>query len=106
VLPPNAFTPAQARQLEKAKVRLRGIPDLQKRAEQLMTGIRANWMASIRSLGKSYSKLRYNITIAYRARDVTCRIGSSVATAAIAVTDPAASRGVQPMLRVAATYYH
>ncbi|WP_186150778.1 hypothetical protein [Burkholderia gladioli] len=80
---PDAFTDCQARRLRDAKVRLRGIPNLEKRAEQLMTNIKANKVDGLDPVARQeLQQLRDDIAIAYRARGVIGRIGGGTAVAA------------------------
>lgn len=80
---PDAFSEGQARRLREAKVRLRGIPDLEKRAEQLMANIKAGKVDGLDPIARQeLQQLRDDITAAYRARGVIGRIGGSAAIAA------------------------
>lgn len=79
----DAFTEAQARRLQEAKVRLRGIPDLEQRAEQLMADIKAGKLDGLDPITREELKqLRDDIAAAYRARNVVGRIAGGAAIAA------------------------
>lgn len=79
----DAFTPGQARRLQEAKVRLRGIPHLERRADQLMVDIKAGKLDGLDPVArKELQQLRDDITAAYRARGVIGRIGGGAAIAA------------------------
>lgn len=79
----DAFTPGQARRLQEAKVRLRGIPNLEKRADQLMANIKAGKLDGLDPIARQeLQQLRDDITAAYRARGVIGRIGGGAAIAA------------------------
>lgn len=79
----DAFTPGQAQRLQEAKVRLRGIPDLEKRADQLMADINAGNLDGLDPIARQeLTQLRNDITAAYRARGVIGRIGGGAAVAA------------------------
>lgn len=80
---PDAFTPGQARRLQEANVRLRGIPDLEDRANQLMTNIEAGMTDGLDPVARQkLQQLRNDITFAYRANGVIGRIGGGAAIAA------------------------
>lgn len=80
---PDAFTQGQARRLQEAKVRLRGIPNLEKRADQLMANIKAGKLDGLDPIARQeLQRLRDDITAAYRARGVIGRIGGGAAIAA------------------------
>lgn len=83
---PDAFTPAQARRLQEARVRLRGLPDLEARAEQLIGNIRAFRVDGLNPVARNELKLlRNDIAAAYGARSVSVRVGGgAVASAASA----------------------
>ncbi len=79
----DAFTPGQARRLQEAKVRLRGIPNLEKRADELMANIKAGKLDGLHPIARQeLQQLRDDITAAYRARGVIGRIGGGAAIAA------------------------
>ncbi|MBK8997363.1 MAG: hypothetical protein IPM35_16665 [Myxococcales bacterium] len=79
----DAFTPGQARRLQEAKVRLRGIPNLEKRADQLMANIKAGKLDGLDPIARQeLQQLRDDIIAAYRARGVIGRIGGGAAIAA------------------------
>ncbi|ATB29952.1 hypothetical protein MEBOL_003407 [Melittangium boletus DSM 14713] len=80
---PGAFAEGHARRLQEAKVRLRGIPNLEKRAEQLMANIKADRVDGLGPVARQeLQQLRDDITSAYRARGVIGRIGGGAAIAA------------------------
>lgn len=80
---PDAFTQGQARRLQAAKVRLRGIPNLEKRADELMANIKAGKLDGLDPIARrELQQLRDDITAAYRARGVIGRIGGGAAIAA------------------------
>lgn len=80
---PDAFTKRQARQILEAKIPLRGIPDLEKRAEQLMADIKASKVDGLDPVARQeLQHLRDDIAAAYRARGVIGRIGGGAAIAA------------------------
>lgn len=80
---PGAFTESQARQLQEAKVRLRGIPDLEERANRLMTDIRASKADGLDPVARAeLQRLRDDIARAYQARGIAGRIGGGAAIAA------------------------
>lgn len=80
---PDAFTPSQARRLQEAKVRLRGIPNLEKRADQLMADIKAGKLDGLDPVARQeLHQLRDDIAAAYRPRGVIGRIGGGAAVAA------------------------
>ncbi len=80
---PDAFTPGQARRLQEAKVRLRGIRDLEKRADQLIADIKAGKLDGLDPVARrELQQLRDDITAAYRTRGVIGRIGGGAAIAA------------------------
>lgn len=80
---PDAFTPGQARRLQEAKVHLRGIRNLEKRADQLIADIKAGKLDGLDPVARQeLQQLRDDITAAYRARGVIGRIGGGAAIAA------------------------
>lgn len=80
---PDAFTPGQARRLQEAKVRLRGIPDLEKRADQLMANIKAGKLDGLDPIARQELKqLRDDIAAAYCARGAITMIGTGAAIGA------------------------
>lgn len=80
---PDAFTNGQARRLQEAKVRLRGIPNLEKRAEQLIANIRTGKADGLDPIARQeLQQLRDDIAAAYRGRGVIGRIGGGAAMAA------------------------
>ncbi|MDN0082061.1 hypothetical protein QU487_04740 [Crenobacter sp. SG2305] len=85
---PEAFTTAQARRLQEAKVQLRGIPDLEKRADWLVKDIRAAKSDGLDPVARQQlEQLRDGITKAYGSRRVAGRIsnGAGIAAAFAAV---------------------
>lgn len=85
---PGAFTARQARRLQEANVRLRGIPDLEERAEQLMRNVKAAQEDGLSPLARQQlESLRSDIASAYSSRGVTLRIakGAAIAAASAAV---------------------
>jgi len=79
----DAFTPGQARRIQEAKVRLRGIRNLEERADQLMTNIKAGKVDGLDPIARrELQQLRDDIAAAYRARGVIGRIGGGAAVAA------------------------
>lgn len=79
----DAFTEGQARRLQEANVRLRGIPDLEQRAEQLMDDIKAGKLDGLDPITREELKqLSDDIAAAYRARNVVGRIAGGAAIAA------------------------
>jgi hypothetical protein len=80
---PDAFTARQAKRLQEAKVRLRGIENLEKRADQLMANIKAGKLDGLDPIARQeLQQLRDDINAAYRARSVMGRIGGGAAIAA------------------------
>jgi hypothetical protein len=79
----DAFTEAQAQKLLDAKVRLRGIPDLEQRAEQLMDNIEAGKLDGLDPVArKELQQLREDIAAAYKGRGLLGRIGGAAAAGA------------------------
>lgn len=80
---PGAFTKGQARRLQDAKVRLRGILNLEDRAAQFMADIKANKVDGLDPLARhQLQTLRDDIATAYRPCGVAGRIGGGAAVAA------------------------
>jgi hypothetical protein len=80
---PGAFTERQARRLQEAKVRLRGIPNLEDRADLLMENIRAGKADGLDPAARQQlQQLRDDIATAYQARGIAGRIGGGAAIAA------------------------
>jgi hypothetical protein len=80
---PGAFTDRQAHRLRDAKVRLRGIPNLEERANQLIANIKAEKADGLAPVGRQeLQQLRDDIAFAYRARGAIGRIGGGTAVAA------------------------
>lgn len=74
---PDAFTPGQARRLQDAKVRLRGIPDLEERADELVANIKAGKLDGRDPVAREeLRQLRDDITTAYRARGILGGLGA------------------------------
>lgn len=85
---PGAFTKGQARRLQDAKVRLRGIPNLEDRAARFMADIKANKVDGLDPLARhQLQALRDDIAKAYRPGGVAGRVagGAAVAAASAAV---------------------
>lgn len=81
---PHAFTEGQARKLMAAKVRLRGIPDLERRAKSLEQDIRAAGMDGLTPKARhEIETFRANIAKAYDAEGLARRMGSASAAAAV-----------------------
>ncbi|KAA1426887.1 hypothetical protein [Nocardioides antri] len=80
----DAFTTAgQARRLQEARVRLRGFPDLEARADQLIANIRASKADELDPVARQeLLQLRDDLASAYSPRRVAGRVGGSAATAA------------------------
>lgn len=86
---PDAFTEGQARRLQQAKVRLRGIPDMEKRAGQLNDNIAAHGSDGLDPVAREQlAQRRADIVQAYARAAVLRRIavGASIGagTAALA----------------------
>lgn len=80
---PDAFTVSQARRLQRAGVRLRGFPDLEQRAGQLMENIEASEVDGLDPVARrKLQQFRDDIASAYCARDVVGRMGMGAASAA------------------------
>lgn len=80
---PGAFTKGQAKRLQEAKVRLRGIPNLEDRAAQFMVDIKASRADGLDPLARhQLRQLRDDIAFAYKPRGVAGRIGGGAAVAA------------------------
>lgn len=79
----DAFTKAQARRLMKAKVRLRGIPDLDARAERLCMDLAKHADDGLDPIArKQLLQLRDDLARAYRPKGVAIRVASGAAVAA------------------------
>jgi hypothetical protein len=79
----GAFTNAQARRLQQAKVELRGIPDLDRHAKSLVQDIKAAKTDGLDPIArKQLEQLRNDIAKAYRARGMAGRIGGAAGIAA------------------------
>ncbi len=79
----DAFTFGQARRLQEARVRLRGIPDLEARADQLITDINASKGDGLDPVArKELQFLRDDIARAYSAHGLLGRIGGGAVMAA------------------------
>lgn len=80
---PDAFTPSQAKRLQEAKVRLRGMPNLENRARQLMADIQAGKLDGLDPVARQeLQQLRDDIAAAYRPSGMISRIGGGAAIAA------------------------
>jgi hypothetical protein len=81
----DAFTKPQARRIQQAKVQLRGISNLETRADHLLEDIRAGTLDGLDPVSRrELEQLRDDIARAYRARGVVGRIGGGAAIAAAA----------------------
>ena len=79
----DAFTAKQARRLQEARVRLRGFPDLEAHADQLVTNIKASKVDGLDPVARQeLLQFRDDIAAAYSPRGVAGRIGGGAATAA------------------------
>jgi hypothetical protein len=79
----DAFSQAQAERLQRAKVRLRGIPDLDARAEKLISDINRHTGDHLDPLSREQLRLlRDDIAQAYRPKGVAVRAFSGAAVAA------------------------
>jgi hypothetical protein len=79
----DAFTPEQARKLQEAKVRLRGIQNLEARADQLMADIKAGKLDGLDPVARQeLHQLREDIAAAYKGRGMLGRIGGAAAAGA------------------------
>ena len=80
---PDGFTKAQARRLQKAKVRLRGIKDLDARAENLVKNVDKYSDDGFHPVAREQLRqLRDDIARAYQPGKVATRLVGGVATAA------------------------
>lgn len=80
---PDAFTSTQARRLQEAQVRLRGLPDLEARADLLIENINASKRDGLNPVARhELQLLRDDIAAAYGARGVLGRLGGGAAVAA------------------------
>ncbi|MYC13821.1 MAG: hypothetical protein F4Y39_08860 [Gemmatimonadetes bacterium] len=80
---PDGFTDAQARSLQKAKVRLRGIKDLDSRAEKLVEDIVKHADDGLDPVARQHlQQLRDDIAMAYQPRNVATRVAGGAAAAA------------------------
>ncbi|PWV64549.1 hypothetical protein [Plasticicumulans acidivorans] len=80
---PDAFTSGQARRLQGAEVRLRGVSNLEKRADQLMADIESGKRDGLAPVARQeLQQLRDDIAAAYRARGVVSHIGGGAVIAA------------------------
>jgi hypothetical protein len=81
----DAFTEAQARRLQLAKVRLRGIPKLQERSQLLLNNVKASKADGLDPLAREELRLlRNDIAAAYEPGGVAGRLASAAATGAAA----------------------
>jgi hypothetical protein len=86
---PDGFTPFQAKRLHNAKVRLRGIPDLEQRARRLKQDVETHTRTGLSpGAQQQLLQIRDDIAAAYRSRRIAGRVamgaGAAAATAAIA----------------------
>ena len=80
---PDGFTEAQARRLQKAKVRLRGIKDLDSRAKALAKNVDKHSEDGLHPLAREQLRqLRTDITRAYQPGKIATRMAGGAATAA------------------------
>lgn len=84
----DAFTKGQAKRLVEAKVKLRGIPNLDKRGEMLYENIKLSSKDGLDPLGRAeLQQLRDDIAIAYQGKNVAGRVaqGAAIAFATAAI---------------------
>lgn len=80
---PGAFNEAQARRLQKAKVRLRGIRDLDSRGEQLVDNISKHTKDGLDPVARrQLQQLRDDIARAYQPKGIATRVAGGAAVAA------------------------
>ena len=80
---PDGFTKAQTRRLQKAKVCLRGIKDLEARAESLVKNVDKYYEYDLDPVAREQQRqLRDDIVRAYQPGKVATRLAGGVATAA------------------------
>jgi len=80
---PDAFTAKQAQLLQKAKVRLRGIPNLEERSEALIKNIVEHGHDGLDPIARQQLKqLRDDIASAYQPGSVAARLAVGAATSA------------------------
>ena len=80
---PDAFTESQARRLREAKVRLRGIRDLDKRAAKLLKNIKLHRKDGLDPVARrQLEQLRRDIARAYQWKGVAARMAGGAAAAA------------------------
>jgi hypothetical protein len=80
---PDAFKSSQARRLQEAQVRLRGIPDLDGRASQLIENINASKADGLDPIARhELQLLRDDIAAAYGVHGVLGRLGGGAVVAA------------------------
>jgi hypothetical protein len=80
---PDAFTEAQARHLQKTGVRLRGIPNLEDRAEKLIDNVKRHSADGLDPVARQeLQQFRDDIARAYEPKGITTRVLSGVAVAA------------------------
>lgn len=80
---PDAFTEDQARRIQKAKVRLRGIRDLDARAERLRRSITCHGEDGLDPVARhQLQELRDDIARAYQLRGTAARVAGGAAVAA------------------------
>ncbi len=79
----DAFTEGQARRLQKAKVRLRGIRDLDSRSEQLVDNIAKHADDGLDPVARrQLQQLRDDIARAYQPKGIATRVAGGAAVAA------------------------
>jgi hypothetical protein len=81
---PEAFSPAQARKLQEARVRLRGFHDLEARADRLVANIKAERVDGLDPIARhELHTFRADIAAAYCARGVLVRMAGGAAASAV-----------------------
>ncbi len=80
---PDAFTPSEAQRLRDAKIRLRGIRDLDARGDRLVRNIEAHGKDGLDPVARrELEQLRDDIARAYGAKGVAGRVAGGAAVAA------------------------
>ncbi len=80
---PDAFSPVQAKKLQAAKVRLRGIENLDERSERLCSDIRQAQQDGLDPVARErLNHLRDDIAKAYRPKGVATKVAAGVAVSA------------------------